>query len=88
MENLLTTQQASKILGVNPSRVRQFILEGRLPAIKIGRDWIISKDDLNKVANRKAGRPKKNSRDSFHGAKRETLSPSRESTIGKNQREV
>jgi len=61
MENLLTTQQASKILGVNPSRVRQFILEGRLPAIKFGRDWVISKDDLNKVANRKAGRPKKNS---------------------------
>lgn len=58
MENLLTTQQASKILGVNPSRVRQFILEGRLPAIKFGRDWIISKDDLDKVANRKPGRPK------------------------------
>ena len=59
MENLLTTQQASKILGVNPSRVRQFILEGRLPAIKIGRDWIISRDDLAKVANRRIGRPKK-----------------------------
>ena len=58
MENLLTTQQASKILGVNPSRIRQFILEGRLPAIKLGRDWIISKDDLGKVANRKIGRPK------------------------------
>ena len=58
MENLLTTQQASKILGVNPSRVRQFILEGRLPAIKIGRDWIISRDDLAKVANRRIGRPK------------------------------
>ena len=59
MENLLTTQKAGELLGVNPSRVRQFILEGRLPAIKIGRDWIISKDDLNKVKDRKPGRPKK-----------------------------
>jgi len=75
MENLLTTQQASKILGVNPSRVRQFILEGRLPAIKFGRDWIISKDDLNKVANRKAGRPKKTSQTRCPEPKRETLSP-------------
>lgn len=58
MEKLLTTQEASKLLGVNPSRVRQFILEGRLPAVKIGRDWIISKDDLAKVANRRTGRPK------------------------------
>jgi hypothetical protein len=63
-------------------------LEGRLPAIKFGRDWVISKDDLSKVANRKAGRPKKNSRDSFHGVKRETLSLSRELTTRTNQKEV
>jgi len=61
MENLLTTQQASKILNVNPSRVRQLILKGRLPAIKFGRDWVISKDDLAKVAHRKNGRPRKSS---------------------------
>jgi len=88
MENLLTTQQASEILGVNPSRVRQFILEGRLPAIKFGRDWVISKDDLSKVANRRTGRPKKYSRDSHDQAKRETLSPSRESKIRSNRKGV
>ena len=88
MEKLLTTKQAGKILGISLLRVRQLISKGRLPAIKLGRDWIISKDDLSKVANRKAGRPKKNSRDSHDQAKRETLSPSRESTIGINQKEV
>ena len=88
MEKLLTTQEAGKILGVGRLRVRQLISEGRLPAIKIGRDWIISKDDLSKVANRKNGRPRKNSRDSQDQAKRETLSPARESTIRSDQKEV
>lgn len=32
----LTIRQAGKILDVNDSRVRQFILEGRLPAKKFG----------------------------------------------------
>lgn len=58
MENVLTTKQASEILKISPLRVRQLIRKGRLPAIKFGRDWIISKDDLGKVANRKPGRPK------------------------------
>jgi len=57
--NLLTTKQVAKILKVNTSRVCQLILAGRLPALKLGRDWIISKDDLGKVANRKIGRPKR-----------------------------
>ena len=58
MENVLTTKQASEILEISPLRVRQLIRKGRLPAIKFGRDWIISKDDLGKVANRRPGRPK------------------------------
>ena len=88
MDKLLTTKKAAKRLNVSERRIRQFIAQGRLPAIKFGRDWVISKDDLSKVANRKSGRPKKNSRDSHVQAKRETLSSSRESTTGKNQREV
>jgi excisionase family DNA binding protein len=56
---ILTTAQAAKILGVNDSRVRQFILAGRLPAQKFGRDWIIYEKDLSKVADRKPGRPKR-----------------------------
>ena len=56
---ILNTKQAAKILKVNDSRVRQFILSGRLPAKKVGRDWIILEKDLEKVADRKHGRPKK-----------------------------
>ena len=56
---ILTTTQVAKILKVNDSRVRQLILSGRLPAQKLGRDWIILEKDLSKVADRKPGRPKK-----------------------------
>ena len=56
---LLTAKQAAQILGVDSSRVRVLIREGRLPAQKIGRDWIILKPDLELVKNRKPGRPKK-----------------------------
>jgi excisionase family DNA binding protein len=56
---ILTTKQAAKALKVNDSRVRQLILSGRLPALKLGRDWIIKEKDLKKVENRKPGRPRK-----------------------------
>ncbi len=56
MPGLLTTQQAGEILGVNASRVRQFILEGRLPAIKLGRDNLIREEDLNLIRDRRTGR--------------------------------
>jgi len=55
---MLTTKQAAKILKVNDSRIRQFILAGRLPAKKLGHMWIIKENDLEKVADRKPGRPK------------------------------
>jgi excisionase family DNA binding protein len=57
MPDLLTTQQAAERLGVSASRVRQFILDGRLPATKLGRDNLIREADLSLIQNRKAGRP-------------------------------
>jgi len=54
---LLTTKEAGKILGVTAQRVLFLINEGRLPAKKLGRDFIIQKKDLKLVANRKPGRP-------------------------------
>lgn len=54
---LLTTKEAGKILGVTAQRVLFLINEGRLPAKKIGRDFVIQKKDLKLVADRKPGRP-------------------------------
>lgn len=56
---LLSTSQAAEILGVDDSRVRQLILSGRLPSMQVGRAHLIKESDLALVAERKAGRPKK-----------------------------
>lgn len=55
----LTTKEAAEILGISPSRIRQFILEKRLPATKHGRDLFILKKDLVAMERRPPGRPKK-----------------------------
>lgn len=59
MDDLLTTRQAADRLGLkDPSRVRQLVLEGKLPAQKVGRDLLIKASDLKLVKNRpKVGRP-------------------------------
>jgi excisionase family DNA binding protein len=59
MSGLLTTQQAAHKLGVTAGRVRQMIVDGQLPATKMGRDNFIKEADLKLVENRKVGRPSK-----------------------------
>ncbi len=56
---MMTANEAANILKVSARRVRALIQSGRLPAQKIGRDWIIMEPDLEKVKDRKPGRPKK-----------------------------
>ena len=61
--DLLTIQEAADRLGVSRWRIYALIRAGRLPAIKLGRDWIVQPADLQLVADRKpgypAGRPRK-----------------------------
>ena len=47
------------MLHVDDSRVRRLILDGKLPAKKHGRAWMIDKKDLLHVIDRRRGRPKK-----------------------------
>lgn len=54
----VTTTEAAAALGVTPRRVVALIGAGRLPATKLGRDWLIRSTDLAKVRERKAGRPR------------------------------
>jgi excisionase family DNA binding protein len=58
-KNLITTKVASERLGISQERVRQLIITGRLPSQQFGRDHLIKESDLALVAERKAGRPKK-----------------------------
>jgi len=59
MQGLLTTQEAAERLGVTAGRVRQMIVDGQLPATKLGRDNLIQEADLKLVEGRKVGRPPK-----------------------------
>ena len=56
---LITTKEAAERLNVSVKRVTALIREGRLPAEKVGRDWLINERDLAKVQIRKTGRPRK-----------------------------
>jgi excisionase family DNA binding protein len=57
--NLLTTKEVAARLGVTIQRVQALIQDGRLPASKLGRDYVIKEQDLKLVADRKPGRPRK-----------------------------
>ena len=59
MKNLITSKEASEELGVSVRRVVALINAGKLPAKKLGRDWVIRKSDLRLVRDRKPGRPAK-----------------------------
>ncbi len=56
---MLTTLQVAERLGVTAGRVRQMIVDGQLPAVKLGRDNFIKASDLKLVKDRKVGRPPK-----------------------------
>lgn len=72
MNGLLTTQQVAEKLGVTAGRVRQMIVDGQLPATKMGRDNFIKEADLKLVEGRKVGRPPKSaSTDKKKGARPE-----------------
>lgn len=53
----LSSGQVAKKLGVSVIRVQQFIRDGRLKAMKVGRNYVIKESDLVTVSERKVGRP-------------------------------
>jgi len=58
---LLSTKEAADLMGWTSRYVVMLIHEGRLKAQKIGRDWVIKREDLGNIApaSRPVGRPKK-----------------------------
>ena len=57
---MLSVGESARQLGVSPSRVRALIKEGRLPAAKNGREWMIREEDVLQrlMASPRAGRPR------------------------------
>ena len=54
---MLTTAQAAAKLKVTRRRVLALIKAKRLPAEKVGRDWLIEERNLSLVKDRRPGRP-------------------------------
>lgn len=63
MKGYISTTEAGLRLGVTAARVRALIADGRLPAERVGRAFIIRETDLVLVADRKAGWPAGRPRD-------------------------
>jgi excisionase family DNA binding protein len=59
LEGYLTTKEAAEKLCVSVGRVKQFVAEKRLPAIKVGHTNLIKEEDLKLVEDRQTGRPPK-----------------------------
>ncbi|MDR1660398.1 MAG: helix-turn-helix domain-containing protein [Desulfovibrio sp.] len=73
MAEFLTTTQAAEIVGVKVRAIQAAISSGRLPAVKMGRDWMLAKTDVEAFAasERKPG-PKKKERDGTAGFAQES----------------
>jgi len=53
-ERFLTSVQASQLLGINPDTMRRYLREGKVRALRLGRDWKIPESSLSDLA--KGGR--------------------------------
>lgn len=58
--DFLTTSQVAEELEITPDTVKHHCQRGNLPAIKIGREWLISRKELSRYieTRRPVGRPK------------------------------
>jgi excisionase family DNA binding protein len=56
--NYLTSAEAAQILGFSHDYVRKLILQGKLKAEKLGRNWIIEKKNLDKIHRQRFPKPK------------------------------
>lgn len=56
---MLTTKEAAGRVGVPLRTLQAWIATGHLPAVKLGRDWLIDERDLARLAPPPMGRPKR-----------------------------
>lgn len=47
----ITTESAAKLLYTTAYTIRKYIRMGKVPALKIGRHYLISQQDLDKLLN-------------------------------------
>lgn len=55
---MVTTDQAGRMLDLDPSNIRQNIARGALQAEKFGRDWLIEVAEVERYARENRRQPK------------------------------
>jgi excisionase family DNA binding protein len=63
VEKLLSVSEAAEKLKISRWRINQLINNGRLPAQKVGRAYVVKESDLELVKDRRPGRPPKDPKD-------------------------
>jgi len=58
-DELLPTAEVATRLGVSRQRVLELITEGRLPAIKVGRAYVVRSADVASLKLHNVGRPRR-----------------------------
>lgn len=53
----LTVSEAVRLIGVDPSQVRRYCIDGKLPAVKIGQQWMIRESDAESFKRPPVGNP-------------------------------
>mgnify|MGYP001420685727 CR=1 FL=1 len=59
-KEFISTTEAAEILGLSRTQVFRLAQSGKIPAIKIGRNFAIKKTDLGVYSGKLSGKEKKN----------------------------
>jgi excisionase family DNA binding protein len=61
LQDLLSVDEAARILGISADRMRVLLRTSRLPARKVSGRWVVTSQDLALVGLRPPGRPRRSS---------------------------
>ena len=53
---ILTIKEAAKILKINEHTAYRYAKEGKIPAIRVGRNWRVHEDQMEQWLKNKAGK--------------------------------
>jgi excisionase family DNA binding protein len=59
--HLVSTAEAAALVGRHESLIRRFCRQGRIPALRVGRFWVLDVDDVRRffATERPVGRPRR-----------------------------
>ena len=56
VQRAMTLPEAAQSLGLSPATLRQQIANGKLRAVKVGRDWTVSPREVERYRNESLGK--------------------------------